>query len=140
MVDHEHDGVRLRIRTPGDLQTMEFVAFARVAPGPGQLEVAVSASSINFADVLVTFGRYPSFEGQPPQLGIDFAGVVTAVGPDVTDHRVGDHVGRHVPRRLLEHVRHLRRPPAATTLPPGLTDAQAASVTTALRHRLVRPA
>ena len=37
--------------------------------GPGQIEVAVSASSINFADVLVTFGRCPNFEGQLPQLG-----------------------------------------------------------------------
>lgn len=130
MVDHEHDGVRLRIRTPGDLQTMEFVAFARVAPGPGQLEVAVSASSINFADVLVTFGRYPSFEGQPPQLGIDFAGVVTAVGPDVTDHRVGDHVGGMYPDGCWStFVTCDAR--LATTLPPGLTDAQAASVTTA---------
>ena len=130
MVDHEHDGVRLRIRTPGDLQTMEFVAFARVSPGPGQLEVAVSASSINFADVLVTFGRYPSFEGQPPQLGIDFAGVVTAVGPDVIDHRVGDHVGGMSPDGCWgTFVTCDAR--LAATLPPGLTDAQAASVTTA---------
>ncbi len=61
--------------------------------GSGQIEVAVSASSINFADVLVAFGRYPAFDGHLPQLGIDFAGVVTAVGPDVTDHKVGDRVG-----------------------------------------------
>ena len=93
VVDHERDGMRLQIRTPGDLETMELVAFDRVPPGPGQIEVAVTASSINFADVLVAFGRYPGFDGRLPQLGIDFAGVVTAVGPDVTDHQVGDHVG-----------------------------------------------
>ena len=85
--------MRLQIRTPGDLESMELVACDRVAPGPGQIEVAVSASSINFADVLVAFGRYPAFEGRLPQLGTDFAGVVSAVGPDVTDHKVGDHVG-----------------------------------------------
>ena len=85
--------MRLQIRTPGDLETMELVAFDRVPPGPGQIEVAVTASSINFADVLVAFGRYPTFDGRLPQLGTDFAGVVTAVGPDVTDHQVGDHVG-----------------------------------------------
>ena len=130
IVDHEHDGMRLRIRTPGDLQTMEFVAFDRVPPGPGQIEVAVSASSINFADVLVAFGRYPSFEGQLPQLGIDFAGVVTAVGPDVTDHRVGDHVGGMSPDGCWgTFVTCDAR--LAATLPPGLTDAQAAAVTTA---------
>ena len=107
VVDHERDGMRLQIRIPGDLQTMELVAFDRVPPGPGQIEVAVTASSINFADVLVAFGRYPSFEGLLPQLGTDFAGVVTAVGPDVTDHRVGDRVGGRLPQRLLGHVRHL---------------------------------
>ncbi len=85
--------MRLQIRTPGDLETLEFAAFDRVAPGPGQIEVAVTASSLNFADVLVAFGRYPSFEGRLPALGTDFAGVVTAVGPGVTTHKVGDHVG-----------------------------------------------
>ena len=115
---------------PVTCETMEFVAFDRVPPGPGQIEVAVSASSINFADVLVVFGRYPTFEGQLPQLGIDFAGVVTAVGPDVTDHRVGDHVGGMSPDGCWgTFVTCDAR--LATTLPPGLTDAQAASVTTA---------
>ncbi|WP_318187407.1 sulfolipid-1 biosynthesis phthioceranic/hydroxyphthioceranic acid synthase [Mycobacterium simulans] len=92
-VEPEHDGMRLQIRVPGDLESLEFVAFDRGAPGPGEIEVAVTASSVNFADALVAFGRYPTFEGYRQQLGIDFAGVVTAVGPDVTEHKVGDEVG-----------------------------------------------
>src|SRR5271167_2943820 len=83
VVDHAQDGVRLQIRTPGDLESLEMTAFDRVPPGPGEIEVAVSASSINFADVLIAFGRYASIDGAGPQLGMDFAGVVTAVGPDV---------------------------------------------------------
>ncbi|MBJ7340145.1 sulfolipid-1 biosynthesis phthioceranic/hydroxyphthioceranic acid synthase [Mycolicibacterium sp.] len=129
-VDYEHDGVRLEIRMPGDLQTMEFVAFDRVPPGPGQIEVAVTASSVNFADVLVTFGRYPSFEGHLPRLGTDFAGVVTAVGPDVTEHRVGDRVGGMSPNGCWStFVTCDARLTAA--LPDGLSDGQAAAVTTA---------
>jgi mycolipanoate synthase len=93
VVEPERDGMRLQIRTPGDVESLEFTAFDRVPPGSGQIEVAVTASSVNFADVLVAFGRYPTFEGYRQQLGIDFAGVVTAVGPDVVEHRVGDHVG-----------------------------------------------
>jgi polyketide synthase 5 len=130
VADHERDGMRLQIRTPGDLESMELVACDRVPPGPGQIEVAVSASSINFADVLVAFGRYPAFEGRLPQLGTDFAGVVTAVGPDVTDHRVGDHVGGLSPNgcwgTFLTCDARL-----AVTLPAGLSDEQAAAVTTA---------
>ncbi|OBB59715.1 polyketide synthase [Mycobacterium sp. 852013-51886_SCH5428379] len=92
VVDLESGGVRLQIRTPGDLESLELVAFDRAAPGPGQIEVAVAASNLNFADVLVAYGRYPSFEGRMPRLGADFAGVVTGVGAGVTDLAVGDRV------------------------------------------------
>lgn len=94
IADYDHDGMRLQIRTPGDLQTLEAVGYDRVAPGPGQIEVAVHASSVNFADVLIAMGLYPRIDGLSlPALGVDFAGTVTAVGPDVTDHKVGDRVG-----------------------------------------------
>ncbi len=130
LVDHTRDGMRLQLRTAGDLQTMEFVAFDRVAPAPGQIEVAVTASSINFADVLATFGQYPTFEGPLPQPGTDFAGVVTAVGAGVTDHKVGDRVGGVSPNGCwATFVTCDAR--LAATLPEGLTDAQAAAVTTA---------
>ncbi|HYJ55796.1 MAG TPA: sulfolipid-1 biosynthesis phthioceranic/hydroxyphthioceranic acid synthase, partial [Mycobacterium sp.] len=128
--DHERDGMRLQIRTPGDLESMELVACERVPPGPGQIEVAVSASSINFADVLIAFGRYPAFDGQLPQVGTDFTGVVTAVGPEVTDHQVGDHVGGLCADGCWASFISCdaRR---AVTLPAGLADEQAAAVTTA---------
>ena len=130
IADHDRDGMRMQIRTPGDLQTMEFAAFDRVPPGPGQIEVAVTASSINFADVLNAFGRYQSLDNILPRLGTDFAGVVTAVGPDVTNHKVGDHVGGMSPNGCwATFVTCDAR--LATTLPDGLTDAQAAAVTTA---------
>jgi acyl transferase domain-containing protein/acyl carrier protein len=92
-VNPDSDGMRLQIRTPGDLETMELAAIRRRPPKPGQIEVAIAASSVNFADVLVSMGRFPSVDGRSPELGMDFGGVVTAVGPDVTDHRVGDRVG-----------------------------------------------
>ncbi|MCV7112580.1 sulfolipid-1 biosynthesis phthioceranic/hydroxyphthioceranic acid synthase [Mycolicibacterium setense] len=126
----ERDRMRLQIRTPGDLESMELVACEHVPPGPGQIEVAVSASSINFADVLVAFGRYPAFDGVLPQLGIDFAGVVTAVGPDVTDHKVGDRVGGLCADGCWgTFVTCDAR--LAATVPAGLTDAEAAALTIA---------
>lgn len=130
VASHQSDGVRMQIRTPGDLQTLEFAAFDRVPPEPGQIEVAVTASSINFADVLNAFGRYQSLDGILPALGTDFAGVVTAVGPGVTNHQVGDHVGGMSPHGCwATFVTCDAR--LATKLPAGMTDAQAAAVTTA---------
>jgi mycolipanoate synthase len=130
VVEHERDGMRLQIRNPGDVESLELAAFDRKAPGPGEIEVAVSASSINFADVLVAFGRYPTFEGYQQQLGIDFAGVVTAVGPDVTGHQVGDRVGGMSPNGCWStFVTCDAR--LAITLPPEIPLAEAAAIPTA---------
>jgi len=130
VVDHGLDGARLRIRTAGDLETMELAAFHRVPPGPGQIEVAVSASSVNFSDVLVATSRFPSIDGQQPELGMDFAGVVTAVGPDVSNHHVGDRVGGFSRNGCwATFVTCDAR--LAVTLPAGLTDHQAVAVCTA---------
>ncbi|MFG1932898.1 beta-ketoacyl synthase N-terminal-like domain-containing protein [Mycobacterium sp. NPDC048908] len=87
VADPEHDGIRVQIRTPGDLESVELVACERIPPGAGQVEVAVRSSSVNLADALVASG------GAVAQLGADFAGVVTAVGPGVTHLKPGDHVG-----------------------------------------------
>jgi polyketide synthase 5 len=126
----EHDRMRLQIRTPGDLQTLELVGCERVPPGPGEIEVAVSTSSINFADVLVAMGLFPSIEGGLPELGMDFAGVVTAVGPDVTEHHVGDRVAG-VSRNGCWSTFVNTDAQLAVTLPPGLSEHQAVAVATA---------
>jgi NADPH:quinone reductase-like Zn-dependent oxidoreductase/NAD(P)-dependent dehydrogenase (short-subunit alcohol dehydrogenase family)/acyl carrier protein len=127
-VKHDQDGMRLEIRTPGDLETMELAAVQRIPPRPGQIEVAVHASSVNFADVLNAFGRLPTDAGSPPPLGLDFAGVVTAVGPDVTDHKVGDRVGGMADGTWGAFVTCDAR--VATPLPADLTAELAAAVST----------
>jgi polyketide synthase 5 len=128
VVEHQRGGMHLQIRMPGDLETMELAAFDRVAPGPGRIEVAVTASSVNFADVLIAFGRYSSFDGRLPQLGTDFAGVVTAVGPDVTGHRTGDHVAGTASGCWGTFV--TCKSDLAVTVPPGLPLNLAAAVPT----------
>lgn len=130
VVDHQRDGVRLQIRTPGDLQSLELAAVDRVEPGPGQIEVAVRASNLNFADVLVALGRYPSFEGRMPQLGADYAGEVVAVGPGVTEHEVGDLVaGISTNGAWATYITCDAN--LAVALPPSLTAGQAAAVPSA---------
>lgn len=130
VIDHHREGMRLRLRVPGDLQTLERVRAERVRPGAGQIEVAVHASSVNFADVLTAFGRYPSFDGRHPQLGLDFAGVVTAVGAGVTAHRVGDRVGGIWPGGCWASYVTCDAG-LATPLPPELSWGDAAAISTA---------
>ena len=130
IVDPEHDGMRLDIRTPGDLDTLELVTADRQPPQAGQIEVKVSASSINFADVLLAFGKYFSADGQRQGLGVDFAGVVTAVGAGVTDHKVGDRVGVIADTAAWSTFVTCDARLAAP-LPDSLTTEQAAAVSTA---------
>jgi acyl transferase domain-containing protein/acyl carrier protein len=85
-------GVRLEIRQPGDLNTLELAAIPRRQPGPGQIEIAIGAASINFVDVLVAHGNGFSYDGVTPGLGVDCAGTVARVGDAVTEFRVGDRV------------------------------------------------
>lgn len=129
VVDPAHDGMRLVIRVPGDLQTLELTAADRQPPGEGQLEVAVSASSIRFADVLAAFGRCPTFDGQQPQLGLDFSGIVSAVGPGVTGFAVGDRVGGFAPGSWATFVTCDAR--LVAPLPDSLSEQDAAAVSTA---------
>ncbi|WP_063048054.1 type I polyketide synthase [Nocardia vulneris] len=58
-------------------------------PAAGEVRVELRAAGINFRDVLIALGMYP-IEGMP--LGSEGAGVVTAIGPEVTRFVPGDQV------------------------------------------------
>lgn len=61
-------------------------------PGPGEVRLAVHAAGVNFADILMVAGKYqekPSFPFTP---GLEAAGVVEAVGSNVTRVAPGDRV------------------------------------------------
>ena len=59
-------------------------------PGPGQIRVALHATSLNYHDLLVAKGGTPKQE--PRLLMADGAGVVEAVGEGVEEFKVGDSV------------------------------------------------
>src|ERR1700716_1209586 len=60
--------------------------------GPGEIVVDVHAASVNAADYKVRLGSYDSKMKFPYILGRDFSGLVSAVGPGVTDLAIGDAV------------------------------------------------
>ena len=61
-------------------------------PGPGQVRVTVRGASVNFPDLLMTRGEYQFKPPCPFVPGLDFAGVIDAVGPGVDANRVGEAV------------------------------------------------
>ncbi len=80
---------RLAATTPGAFESLTLQAAGRRAPGPGEVEIAVEATGLNFKDVLNVLGLYP---GDPGPLGGECAGRVVAVGSGVTHVRAGDAV------------------------------------------------
>ncbi|MDR5905616.1 NAD(P)-dependent alcohol dehydrogenase [Franzmannia qiaohouensis] len=79
------------LRSPGGLDQLQVVERdAPGEPGPGEIRVAVKASSLNFHDYAVVAGMIPTDDGRIPMS--DGAGVVEAVGEGVEEFAVGDAV------------------------------------------------
>jgi NADPH:quinone reductase-like Zn-dependent oxidoreductase len=65
------------------------------APGPGEAVLAVQAAGMGSWDGLLHTGGWDVGLRPPAALGVEGAGTVAAVGPDVTDVVVGDLVLAH---------------------------------------------
>jgi len=77
----------------GGPEMMKFGEAPDPKAGPGEVVVDIHAASVNGADPKVRRGngRY-KLDKFPHIMGRDFSGVVSAVGPGVTDFKVGDAV------------------------------------------------
>lgn len=82
------------IRRYGRPEVFEVGDVSVPAPGPSQLLIRVRASSVNPVDCGIRSGALRSFIRLklPAVLGVDYAGVVEAVGSDVKGFAIGDHV------------------------------------------------
>ncbi|GAB2893257.1 NAD(P)-dependent alcohol dehydrogenase [Microbulbifer echini] len=81
----------LTLKAPGGLDHISLSDIPDPGePGPGQIRVAIGASSLNFHDLLVANGSIPTESGRI--LMSDGAGTVEAVGEGVTEFKVGDSV------------------------------------------------
>ena len=82
------------IRENGGPEVFEASEMDKPAPAPGEMLVKIAASSVNTADLMARdMGPVVNFIPTPPAvLGMDFAGTIEAVGPDVTGFEIGDDV------------------------------------------------
>ncbi|MGH9346211.1 MAG: SDR family NAD(P)-dependent oxidoreductase, partial [Vicinamibacterales bacterium] len=118
-------GTRARGVVVSSVQAPEAVALSewRVAPpAAGEVTVHVRASAINFADVLCLNGLYPTMPRYPFVPGFEVAGVVAAVGAEVSGLAIGDAVIALTGERLGGHASHVNVPAAnAIGKPDGLS-------------------
>ena len=83
----------VRVHKVGGPDVLTYEEIEIAAPGQGQIRVKQYACGVNFIDVYFRMGLYPSPVGLPFVAGNEGAGEVVAVGPGVTDFRIGDRVG-----------------------------------------------
>jgi NADPH2:quinone reductase len=80
----------IQVKQPGGPEKLEYVDVPNPAPGPGQALVRIMAGGVNFIDIYFRIGLYKA--DLPIALGNEAAGIVEAVGADVTEVAVGDRV------------------------------------------------
>ena len=76
----------------GGPEVLRLGEAPRPRPGPGQVLIRVGATSVNRADLQQRAGNYPPPPGESEILGLEVAGVIEELGPDVTGWRAGDRV------------------------------------------------
>ena len=114
----------IQVKTPGGPEAMEVVELPVPQPKANEAVVKLSASGVNFIDCYVREGRYKA--PLPLVLGQEGAGVVTAVGADVTLMKKGDRVAWS---GLLGAYAEYAAVPVAqlVSIPAGVSEQQAAS-------------
>ena len=117
----------VRVHKVGGPEVLTYEDVPVAEPGPGQVKVRNHACGVNFIDAYFRMGMYPSPVGLPFVSGNEGAGEVIAVGPGVTEVKVGDRVGyvsglgAYAAERLLPADR-------AVKLPANISYEQAAAM------------
>jgi NADPH:quinone reductase len=117
----------VRVHKVGGPEVLTYEDVPVAEPGPGQVKVRNHACGVNFIDTYFRMGMYPSPVGLPFVSGNEGAGEVIAVGPGVTEVKVGDRVGyvsglgAYAAERLLPADR-------AVKLPDNISYEQAAAM------------
>lgn len=80
------------IEAPGGPEVLKPATLPVPSPGVGEILIKVEAAGVNRPDVLQRRGMYNPPPGASPLPGLEVAGTVAAIGPDVQDWSVGDPV------------------------------------------------
>lgn len=116
----------IRIHKVGGPEALTVESVDVPAPGPGEIQIRHKAIGLNYIDVYHRAGLYPL--PLPATPGIEGSGVVEAIGPDVSEFKVGQRVAYGVapPGAYAE----VRNAPAARmiALPDGIDDRTAAAM------------
>lgn len=81
-----------RADKPGKISDLHLVTDKLPPPGSGEVRVAVKAIGLNFADVFTCLGLYSASPKGSYTPGLEFAGLIQAVGGGVSEEQIGRRV------------------------------------------------
>jgi NADPH:quinone reductase-like Zn-dependent oxidoreductase len=116
-----------RVHSFGGPDVLQSEDIPRPEPKDDELLVHVRAAGVNPADWKLREGQLPT--ALPFTMGIDFAGVVEAVGQNVKEFRIGDSVLGQVSEESGSYAEYATAPASQVTRKPdALDDIQAAAL------------
>ncbi len=108
----------IRVHQYGAPEVMTLEELPTPPPGSGQAVVKIEAIGLNFIDIYQRSGLYKGT--LPFPMGLEASGVVEAIGPEVTEVRMGDRVAyTGVPGAYATHA--VVPTARLVTLPPSLS-------------------
>jgi NADPH:quinone reductase-like Zn-dependent oxidoreductase len=119
-----------RVHEFGPPQVMKFEPVPRPKPGPGEVLVQVEAAGVGPWDGWIRAGKSALPQPLPLTLGSDLSGEIVAMGPGVSERRVGDQVyGVTNPQFVGAYAEYaLASAGMVSNKPSSLTHLEAASV------------
>ena len=98
---YSETNLQLEISNPGDIDSLEWKTVSRRQPLDNEIEIEIKATGLNFRDVMVALDLYPD---ETKFLGLECAGVVTAIGKQVTNFQIGDEVIAIAPFSFSKYI------------------------------------
>ena len=117
----------IEIAAPGGPEQLKLSVRPMPKPGSGEVLVKVAAAGVNRPDVMQRQGRYPPPPGASDIPGLEIAGEVVALGPDVGTVALGDEVTALLPGGGYAGYA-LAAAPLCMPIPAGLSLVQAAAI------------
>jgi NADPH2:quinone reductase len=114
------------LRAPGGPEVLELSPVQVPAPGPGEVRIRHTAIGLNYIDTYHRSGLYPL--PLPSGLGAEAAGVVEAVGADVSGVELGQRVAYATAGPGAYATRRVVRADLVVPIPDGVSDELAAAV------------
>src|SRR5450755_2251971 len=117
----------IEIAAPGGPEQLKLARRPVPRPGDDEVLVRVAAAGVNRPDVMQRQGRYPPPPGASDLPGMEIAGEIVALGPEISGLALGDNITSLLPGGgYAEYA--IAAAPLCMPVPRGLSLVEAAAI------------